>query len=396
MVRFLALLVVCASALHSETVLVLPFFNYSKNPSLDWIGESIAETVRDSLASENVLVLDRDDRLEAYRRLSLRPNAELTHASVIKIGELLDAAKVIYGNYDLAAPEPPAPGKPASKESLRITARILDLRRLRQGPEFAEIGAMDELAALETHLGWQSLQFLIPKSAPGEQEFRRARPPVRVDAMESYVRGLLSTSAEQRHRYFTQAARLDANYSQPRFHLGKIYWEKKDYKVAAGWLDKVAPSDPHYLEAQFFLGLCRFQTSDFAGAAKSLQAVAAAVPLNEVYNNLGAAQVRLGSMEQAAANFRKALEGDSADPDFHFNLGYALWKAGKFADAADSFRAALDRKPGDSETVALLGRAIKNDTARVGDPKTDGRERLKTNYDEAVYRQLQAELESKK
>ena len=394
--RFLALVVVCAGIVHADTVLVLPFFNHSRNPSLDWIGESIAETVRDSLASEQVLVLDRDDRLEAYRRQSLRPNAELTHASIIKVGESLDASKVIYGYYEVTPAEPPAEGKPVSRGSLRVTARILDLKRLRQGPEFAEIGALEELASLETHLGWQSLQFLIPKSAPGEQEFRKARPPVRVDAVESYVRGLLATSPEQRHRYFTQAARLDANYSQPRFHLGKIYWDKKDYKVAADWLDKVAPSDPHYLEAQYYLGLSRFHLSDFAGAARSFQVVAGTVPLNEVFNNLGAAQLRLGQMDAAAANFRKALEGDSADPDFHFNLGYTLWKAGKNAEAAESFRAALDRKPGDNETVALLGRALKGDPPKAGDPKTDARERLKTNYDEAAYRQLQAELDARK
>ena len=59
--------------MHAETTLVLPFFNHSNSPNLDWIGESIAESVSDSLASEGVLVLDRMDRLEAYRRLSVRP-----------------------------------------------------------------------------------------------------------------------------------------------------------------------------------------------------------------------------------------------------------------------------------------------------------------------------------
>jgi tetratricopeptide (TPR) repeat protein len=395
----LILAVVCAGWLRAETVLVLPFFNHSKSGNLDWIGESIAETVRDALGSQGVLVLDRDDRMEAYRRLSLRPGAELTRASIIKLGELLDASQVIHGHYDVAPPPPasaPAsaatPPKAASKGSLRITARILDLKRLRQGPEFAEIGALEEISALETHLGWQALEFLIPKSAPSEQEFRRARPPVRVDALESYVRGLLAASPDQRHRYFTQAARLDEKYSQPRFQLGKIYWEKKEYRLAANWLKEVAATDPHYLEAQFFLGLCRYQTSDLEGAGKAFELVAASVPLNEVYNNLGAAQSRRGAAAAAQSSFRKALEGDRADPDYHFNLGYSQWKAGQFAAAADSFRAVLDRSPSDAEAVSLLGRALKQEGPRAGDSKTEGRERLKTNYDEAAYRQLQAEL----
>ena len=46
--------------------------------------------------------------------------------------------------------------------------------------------------------------------------------------------------------------------------------------------------------------------------------------MNEVYDDLGAAQSRLNATEAALASFRKALEGDSADPDYHFNLGYTL------------------------------------------------------------------------
>src|SRR5437763_3178499 len=129
MQRLLGLVILACGAIHADTTLVLPFFNHSKSANLDWIGESIAETVRDALASEGILVWDREDLLEAYRRLSLRPGAELTHASVLKIGESLDAAKVVYGTYELL---PSDTGKDQSKGSLRITARVLDLKRTRQ------------------------------------------------------------------------------------------------------------------------------------------------------------------------------------------------------------------------------------------------------------------------
>src|SRR5690242_11306864 len=141
-------------SLHAETVLVLPFFNHSESSNLDWVGESIAESVRDSLASEGLLVLGRADRLEAYRRLSLRPGAELTHASVLKIGQTLDASRVVYGSYELL---PPDPGRTGSRGSLRVSARIMDLKRTRQGPEFGETGALEDLAAIEARLGWQAL-----------------------------------------------------------------------------------------------------------------------------------------------------------------------------------------------------------------------------------------------
>lgn len=379
--RWLILLAIGCGTLHAETVLALPFFNHAGSPNLDWIGESIAETLRDAMTPEGVLVLDRADRLEAYRRLSLRSGAELTHASILKIGESLDASLVVYGVYE-----------PLPKGTLRITARVLDLRQTTQSPAFSEAGSLEDLATLEYRLGWQVLRQIQWKPLPSLDEFLQARPAVRLDAVESYVRGLMALSPDQRHLFFTRAARLDAHYSQPCFQLGKIFWERKDYKIAAGWLERVAKPDPHYLEAQFFLGLCRYNMANFSGAEECFQTVAAAVPLNEVYDDLGAAESRLNQSSAALASFRKALEGDSGDPDYHFNLGYCLWRAKQFDEAVESFRAAVERNPADSEATSLLGRALKKEGPRPGDPKSEARERLKTNYEEAAFRQLQAEL----
>ena len=386
--RILALVALLGGALHAETVLVLPFFNHASSPNLGWIGESVAETVRDALASEGLLALGREDRLEAYRRLSLRPGAEITHASIIKIAEALDASQVIYGYY-----ETPSAGnaKDQAQIPLRITARILDMKRAAQSPAFAESGALEDLGAIEQRLGWQALQSLSPGTALSLDDFLKARPPVRLDAMESYIRGLLASSPDQRHRFFTQAARLDEHYSQPCFQLGKASWEQKDYKVAAGWLQRVAPSDPSYLEARFFLGLCRYYAGDFQGAETAFQEVADQIPLNEVYNDLGAAQSQRNE-SAAMASYRKALEGDDADPDYCFNVGYAQWRAAQFDAAVESFRAAVQRNPNDAEATTFLGMALKRTGPRPGDPRTEGRQRLKTNYDEAAYRQLQAEL----
>jgi Flp pilus assembly protein TadD len=394
MCRSLAAMILCAvaSVLHAETVLVLPFFNHSKSPGLDWIGESISESVHDSLTAEGLLLLDREDRLEGYRRLSLRPGAELTHASIIKLGQTLDADVVVFGSYELL---PAQSEKDDSKGSLRISARLINLKRLSEGSEFSELGAIEDLTALETHLSWKALGFLTNPTR-SEEEFLRGRPAVRLDAVESYIRGLLAQDPDERHRYFTKAARLDEHYSQPCFQLGKAAWDSKEYRAAANWLARVDRSDPHYNEAQFLLGLCRYKTGDFVGAEQAFQIVAATVPLNEVYNNLAAAESRRHNLPAAVANFQKALEGDSSDPDFHFNLGYAYWRSGNFSEAVASFRSALDRNPRDTEATTLLGRALRQDGPRPGDTRLEARERLKTDYEENAYRQLKAELRSNK
>src|SRR5579871_1705156 len=217
-----------APAIRADTYAVLPFFNVSKNKNLDWIGESISEAVAGAFSAEGLVTLDRDDRNEVYRRLSLRPYAVLTKASVVKIGEELDAEHVIYGNFDVI---PSADTSGAGKGTLHISARVLDLKRMKQGPEFSELGSLEDLAGLETHLAWQTLQFLKPKTAPSESEFRGRHPAIRVDAVESYIRGLLASNADEKQRLFIQAVRLDGRYSQPCFELGRLYWQKKDYKT---------------------------------------------------------------------------------------------------------------------------------------------------------------------
>jgi tetratricopeptide (TPR) repeat protein len=387
---------VCAigllSSAKADNYLVLPFFNLSKNSNLNWVGESFAESVRETLSSEGLTALDRDDRVEAYHRFSLRPYVLLTKASVLKIGEELDAEQVLFGEFDLK-PVPDSAVK--SRGSLLITARLVDLKHYKNGPEFREVGALEDLAALQEHLAWQVLHFVKSDAAPTEAEFRKRHPAVRVDAIESYIRGLLATTSDEKHRLYTQAVRLDSRYSQPCFYLGRLFWRKKEYKSAAEWFQKVAPGDAHYNEAIFFLGLSRYYAGDYAEAQTAFQLVAKVAPLNEVYNNLGAAESRR-SVPEALANFQKALEGDESDLAYQFNVGYALWRRGDFQAAAQSFRTVLDRDPNDAQASLLLARCEKQSGPRPGDPRTEGLERLKTNYEESAYRQLKAVLQPEK
>jgi len=378
-----------AAAARADSYLVLPFFNLSKDATLDWIGEGIAQALQEDLASEGLITLDRDDRVEAYRRLSIRPYALLTKASVAKIGQALDAEHVLFGQFELE-PVPDSPVK--SRGSLKITARVLDLQHIRLGPEFRSVGALEDLAALQENIAWQALQYLKPRGASSEAEFQRRHPRVRLDAIENFIRGLMASSADDKHRFYTQAARLDPQYSQPCFHLGRVLWRKKEYKSAGEWFQKVSPADSHYREANFFLGLCRYNIGDFAGAQAAFQLVARTVPLNEVFNNLGAAQSRANSAG-AVESFRKALEGDSSDSIYRFNLGYALWKSGNYEASAQNLRAVLDHDPHDTQAALLLDRCERQSGPHPGEPRMEGLERLKTNYQESAYWQLKAVLQ---
>jgi len=392
-----------AIPLLADNTAVLPFSNVStessgaiRNPAnMDWIGESIAETLRAAFAARGVLTLERDSTTEAYQRLHLRERTELTEASMLKVGEVLDAEQVVHGTFSFV-PAVGGASNSASKGSLKIQARVSDRRRLRQSATFEETGAIEDLATLESHLAWRALTVVAPARAPAESEFRSLRTAVRLDVLENYIRGLLAVAPEQKEKYFTQAARLDPDYSPPAFELGKIHFERKEYREAAAWLEHVGPSENHYRDASFLLGFARYQSGDFEAARKAFQTIAEKVPISTVWNNLGAAESRL-NLPQAVETFRKALDQDPSDPDYHFNLGYALLKKGDFATAADRFRAVLDRNPGDQMATLLLGRCLKKQglrAATASDARLQALERLKDTYEERVYFQLKSILES--
>ena len=394
--RLALTVLVCAFALRdpakADTFAALPFFNLSNNSNLDWIGESLAESVRDSLGYAGKWTLGRGDRVEAYQRLSIKPHAILTKASVIMIAGTMGAGEVVFGEFEA---RPAANGQTVTKGALRITARLLDLTRSAEAPDFTESGTLGDLALLQRHLGYQIVHYVLGSAAPAEAEFNNSHPAIRLDAIESYVRGLLATSVEEKHRLFTQAARIDQAYSQPCFQLGRLHFQKKEYKLAAEWFGKVASSDAHFREAGFLSGLCLYHLGDYAGAQNAFQTVAAVVPLNEVFNNIGAAQSRR-NLPEALDNFKKAMEGDSSDPDYQFNAGYALWRRSDFEAAAERFRAVLERNPTDAEATDMLDRCEKRNGPRPGNTRTERLERLKTNYEESAWWQLKAALQPEK
>lgn len=379
-------LCIAVAACAADTVLILPLSNASRNRSLDWIGDSVSETVIENLAAEGLPAAPAEVRDLTTQEMGLRRYALMTRATALEAAINADAALVLYGSFEIQPQTPTG----AVRRNLRINAHLLDARRMRRVGDFLLTGPLADLSALQTSLAWQALRALAPQGGMSEEEFLRRHPPVRIDALENYARGLRASSIEQKHRFFATAARLAPGFSPACYQLARLdFFAMKDYAAAASWFEKVAGTDLHYRESLFYLGASRYMTGEYAAAAAALRKLVAIAPLPEALNNLGAVLIRLND-PAAASTLASAVEANPADPDFQFNAGYALWRAGDFDAAAAHLRACLQSDAGDETATLLLGRCLQRQGPRPGEMRFEALERLKLEYNEAAWLALKS------
>src|SRR3954471_19922159 len=367
----------------AHTVLVLPFENASNAPGLQWISEAFPEVIGQRLATPSLYVINRDDRIYAFDRLSIPTNVHPSRATMYRIAEQMDADYMVMGEYTFDG------------QSFRASAQVLDMKNLKLSKDQLASGPLVSLMDIEREIAWQVLHVIQPQVRVSRQEFLRETTPIRLDAFENYIRGVLATARPEKTRYFKEAIRLNPQYAAAMLQLARTYFAGRDYEQAATWFAKVPTTDPAAGEASFMLGLSNYYAGQFDKAEQAFRATEARLPLTEVYNNLGVVSSRRGRRTRAVEYFQKAVQADPTDPDYRFNLAVALYRNGEAASASRQLREVTARRPSDGEARALLD-VIGSSLNRAADPSQSAPrvplERVKRNYDENSYRQLALEI----
>ncbi len=384
LVVFALLLFAVASARAQEaggapqTLVVLPFENVSQAPGLEWVAESFPEILGQRLASDALHVVGREERMYAFDRLGLPSQVPLSRATLYRIAAEMDVDYVVFGRYNYDGSD------------LTASAQLMEMKPLRLGEEVTQAGPLVKLLEIESALAWDVLRQVDPGLTLSRNEFVTAGLTIRIDALENYIRGLLSSRRQDRLRYFREAVRRHQEYWPAVLALGRTLYEARDYQPSAAWLARVPRKDALALEANFYLGLDHYFLGDFPRAEAAFRFVASRLPLTEVYNNLG---VVLGQQGKSAAleYLQKASATDPADADYHFNLAVALYREAQPAEAAAHLRSLLALRPLDAEASGFL--QIASTTAAEGSsgPPAGFKlppERIKSNYDESYYRQV--------
>ena len=342
--------------------LVFPFTNAGASPRLDWLGEGLEELTIQYLSDGGEQVYSHAGRAGEFERYGLPGTAKVSHATMLRIAQDLDADYVVFGSFN------------SDGTSLTVESRVLRVDPPALLPPVRESAPLSSLMELQTGVVWKLVSVNEPAYHLGLKDFAKAQRPLRLDAFEHFVRGVLSNEDEPRIRELKEAARLEPGWPDPPFALGETYAARNDCTSALPWFARVPKAHQRYVEAAFATGVCRLQMNQpdkaeetFTALQDSLRdrakhgpaaAVTAGTDPPEVLNDLALARSRQGKIPAAQADLRRATDLDPDEDDYPFNLGLISFRGGEFANAAAYFREASEREPDNPEDRAFLVQSL--------------------------------------
>ena len=324
-----------------ERFLVLPFENSDHVARIYWLVEASAVLLADELNALGRSAYTREERLEAFEQLQVPSAATLSHATVIRLGQLVGATHVVIGSLQL------------SGEQISVRAQNIRLDTGRLENEVAESGALDDLFLIFEHVGRR----VAGLPAAGPPLLQRSAIPV----FQNYIKGLMATATPTKVGYLNAAIKLDPAFDRARLALWAVYQDAGNPQAALVAAAAVPETSPLYARARFNIALSLIQQKRLDDAFATLKTLGDRVSAATVMNNIGVIQVRrpvTPETGRATYYFNQAVKLDQDDPDYYFNLGYAYWAEKDQQAAIFWLREAVRRNPADGEAHAVLGAAL--------------------------------------
>jgi tetratricopeptide (TPR) repeat protein len=326
----------------ASRVLVLPFESPDNDPRGLWLGEASAVLITENLRSVGVNALTRTERVNAFEELNLPTEAPLSHASLIRVGQILAAGDLIVGKLRL------------SGNDLTIDARRIRLDYGRVQQQVTDKAPLRDLFALHQRVTRKLMA--LGGSAP----LAGAGPSL--EAFEQYIKGLVAEKPETQVKFLQGAISAYRNYDAAQLALWEVYTERSEHARALAAAQAVPTGSrlarvARFLAARSLMALKRYDEA-FAG----FKALLDEQPAASLYNNLGIIQIRRSATTPGRAVYylTKASELDPEEPDYFFNLGYAYWLDRDVKAAIYWLREAVRRNTADGAAHFVLGVALQS------------------------------------
>jgi serine/threonine protein kinase/tetratricopeptide (TPR) repeat protein len=298
-----------------QSIAVTSFNNVTKNPTDQWIGTGIAETVTaDMKKIEGITVIGRERIFELLRRWSVEQDEEIDETMATSIGREVGARWIVCGGYQKIG------------EMLRITARFVEVETGEVLKTVKIDGQMKEIFDLQDKIVYELSRDLDLSLHSGERQGIEEKETDVVEAYEAFVKADIELdkgsreSMEEAIRLFERAIELDPKYAHAYAGLGYALALKGHFLTK-----------PEYFE----------QGVNYLQKAIELNPL-----LPDGYSGLGFTFTGMGRDEDAIGALRRALSFAPHDPLAHSALGRAyLIGKGMFREAAAEYKQTLKLNP---------------------------------------------------
>lgn len=324
--------------------LVVPFENATGEPRVYWLAEASAVLLTDDLIALGAPAIRRADRLRAFERLRVPPVASLSHATVIRIGQLLGAVEVITGAFEVDG------------EDLEVRARTIRIDSGRISQEIVERGPLTDMLHIYGRL---ARRIAPPNVGVSADQLAQIYPSL--PAFEQYIKGLLAEAPETRITFLTQALRLAPAFQRARTSLWEVHTDQGEHQEALEAVRRVPAEHRLSRQARFLAAVSMLHVGQHQAAFDEFNALNRDRPDAALLNNMGVAQLRRsagGVGTRAVSYFGEGVTLDGSDPDLFFNLGYAYWLDQNTEGAIYWLREAVRRNPADDAAHYTLGVAL--------------------------------------
>ena len=322
----------------TASLLILPFRNASGDPSLDWMGKSLAEILGTDVGQSEALRTVPADRLhQILNDLRISPNSELDADTIRRIAEFTSADHVVSGQYAKYG------------NQVRIDATVQDLKAQRTTPISATAPSEQDFPHAVDDLA-QSIQKNLTLPAQAREEMKAAAfaPSSKsMGALRAYSDGmdlLRQGNYLDATKKFEAATTADANFALAYTRLAQAYFNLGHDKEAEQWSTKAVdlsgslPPAEKYMIQAFDARIA----NNYDTAIRTYDDLLKLMPNDsQVQFELGSVYAAHGAFDPAREHFLQALQADPKYVDALVGLGTVEFKRGNPQGSIDYLNRAL-------------------------------------------------------
>lgn len=338
----------------SVSLAILPFRNASGDPSLDWVGSYLAETLATDVGQSGALRTVSSDRVgQLLHDLQVTPNSSLDASMVRRVATSSDAQVVVWGQYVKFGDE------------IRIDASLQDLKRGRAIPLKFEAPNQNALPATIDRFAQAIRENLsLSASLVKELQAQAFQPSSKsLPALRDYNQGV---ELMRRWEYLEAQKRLQAATNEdPEFALAYARWAQAnsvlgyDNEAEAASRKAVELSQNLPFPEKFRIEAIHAWTMrDYSKAIEDYESLAKVSPDDgELGSALGQLYLSTGAYDKARNDYSRLLDRDPKSAEALFGMGRVELQTGNPQKALDYLNRALSQSiefENDEEQALIL------------------------------------------